>query len=118
MNFSDYKPEELIGKKVILECFGKFLETIERVTKTQIILKDSAKKYKISNGHEITSEQWFKGTIHLATPKQEQEIINTRDFKHLRNNLINILPNLSYKKHKHLLNDIKELTEKIKKELL
>lgn len=83
------------GDKVILEShYSKNIETVERTTKTQIILKGIKIKFRKSSGYQIGGDIWSKMSIHEATPKKIKKIQDNIEKTKLRKKIKELFPKI------------------------
>lgn len=63
-----------IGDKVfIYNRFNKSLDEVERITKTQIVLKRSQSKFRIINGSSVGGDSWSTTHIEYADDEAVQK---------------------------------------------
>lgn len=74
MEFKDYKPEELIGKTVLVSSNNRSsISTIERVTKTAFQIKGAPALFNLSNGWMKGCDKWNLTQCSLITEDQANE---------------------------------------------
>ena len=89
-----------VGDKVIVSGsgFGSLnkIDTVERLTKTQIVLKNTHSKYRRSSGRSVGGDVWSMGFISEATREKILKIQEARYRLNLLNKIESIrIGNLS-----------------------
>lgn len=81
-----------VGDKVIVSSsFVESIDVVERLTKTQILLKNTYKKYRRNSGVEISGDKWNFTRLYEAT----EEAVNKIREKNKRKILINRINSLN-----------------------
>lgn len=63
-----------VGDKVFIQSrYGQSLDEVARITKTQVILKSSESKFRISSGTVIGGDSWSTSRISHATDEEIQK---------------------------------------------
>ena len=81
------------GDKVIISGGGSSLqgdsvEEVEKLTKTQIVLKDMNTRYWIKNGNQMGGDRWSSSHLEIATKKKIAELTREKR-RHSLNYTIN-----------------------------
>lgn len=69
--------------------FHNRLDVVERVTKTQVILKNSTIKYRMDTGYKVGADGWNCSSIRKATPEAVEEYKEDLRIKKIINTLSN-----------------------------
>jgi len=73
------------GDKVIVSDHPyEYIRTVERVTKTQVVINHSSSKFRISNGRLVGGSSWDRLLLIEPTPERIEKIIK----KNIRNDLV------------------------------
>jgi hypothetical protein len=78
-------------KIIVVAKYDHYVETIARITKTQIVL-DNNSKYRISDGNVVGGDNWCTGRIMQYSEEQEQQINENK----IRQTIINKLEQITF----------------------
>lgn len=92
---SDWLENVKAGDTVILSTghYNKWIKKVERVTKTQVIIKDSNARYRRSTGDKVGARQWEFSSIKEGTKEAVDKILNDNK----RHELINGIEDIKLK---------------------
>ena len=98
---SDLKPGDQVFVRDCRRKGNDRIETIERITKTQIILSHN-NRFRIKDGHEIGGDLWWKKSIRPATPDLTAEVKREDEIKAASINALSLVERF---KSKYRLSD-------------